>query len=552
MQYIIGIDIGTTNTKAVAFTTDGKVLGSAGASYPVFTDAGGRHELDPDQLLDAVVSALSGVRRALAGAGGTSVAGVGAEGLEGISLSCAFHSLIVIGEGGKPLSHAMTWADLRPSAQANALRGTEAGDRIYRHTGVPIHAMSPLCKLLWLKAKQPDLFQRGVRFISIKEYIWWRLFGKYQVDHSLASATGLLDIRRLEWYPESLALAGIGPGQLSTPVPVTHIETALLPEARRLLEGGGRAGGDSGRADVDAGGAGEPLPAGVRWIIGGGDGAMANLGSGAVRHGETALTIGTSGAIRMTVTRPEDDPLGRVFNYIISDGYYICGGATNNGGNVLQWYIDRVMGKRTFEGTADTRSGSAVVGQGRNGRAAVEKGGDEDDLHRRIAEADHIAPGCEGLIFLPYLQGERAPVWNADAKGVFFGVRSLHDYRHFLRACLEGVSYSLYQIGVSLAETVGPIEHIYASGGFTRSAAWLQMVADIFGKKVHVTGLADASAIGAAMIGMYACGLIEDPGAAASLVTVVQTYEPNAALQAVYQENYQIFTQLYGRLKDLM
>jgi gluconokinase len=493
MQYIIGIDIGTTNTKAVAFTADGKVLGSAGASYPVFTDAGGRHELDPDQLLDAVVSALSGVRGR-----------IGQEGLAGISFSCAFHSLIVIGEGGKPLSHAMTWADLRPSAQANALRGSEAGDRIYRHTGVPIHAMSPLCKLLWLKATQPDLFQRGVRFISIKEYIWWRLFGKYQVDHSLASATGLLDIRRLEWYPESLALAEIQPGQLSTPVPVTHIETELLPEARRLLAGGG------------AGRAGEPLPEGIRFIIGGGDGAMANLGSGAVRHGETALTIGTSGAIRMTVTRPEDDPLARVFNYIISDGYYICGGATNNGGNVLQWYIDRVMG-----------------------------GGE-------IAEADHVAPGCEGLIFLPYLQGERAPVWNADAKGVFFGVRSLHDHRHFLRACLEGVSYSLYQIGVSLAETVGPIEHIYASGGFTRSTIWLQMVADIFGKKVHVTGLADASAVGAAMIGMYACGLISDPGAAASLVTVVQTYEPNAALHAVYGENYQIFTQLYGRLKDLM
>jgi len=501
MQYIIGIDIGTTNTKAVAFTADGKVLGSAGASYPVFTDAGGRHELDPDQLLDAVVSALSGVRGR-----------IGQEGLAGISFSCAFHSLIVIGEGGKLLSHAMTWADLRPSAQANALRGSEAGDRIYRHTGVPIHAMSPLCKLLWLKATQPDLFQRGVKFISIKEYIWWRLFGKYQVDHSLASATGLLDIRRLEWYPESLALAGIEPRQLSTPVPVTHIETALLPEARRLL-------------------AGDALPEGIRFIIGGGDGAMANLGSGAVRHGETALTIGTSGAIRMTVTRPKDDPLGRVFNYIIGEGYYICGGATNNGGNVLQWYIDKVMGSR---------------------RATGEKEGGEDELHRRIAEADYVAPGCEGLIFLPYLQGERAPVWNADAKGVFFGIRSVHDYRHFLRACLEGVSYSLYQIGVSLTETVSPIEHIYASGGFTRSAAWLQMVADIFGKKVHVTGLADASAIGAAMTGMYACGLISDLGAAASLVTVVQTYEPNAALHAVYQENYRIFTQLYGRLKDLM
>jgi gluconokinase len=536
MQYIIGIDIGTTNTKAVAFTTDGKVLGSAGASYPVFTDAGGRHELDPDQLLDAVVSALGEVRRRLA----APVIGD----LAGISFSCAFHSLIVIGEGGKPLTHAMTWADLRPSAQANALRGSEAGDRIYRHTGVPIHAMSPLCKLLWLKAAQPDLFQRGVRFISIKEYIWWRLFGKYQVDHSLASATGLLDIRRLEWYPESLALAGIQPGQLSTPVPVTHIETELLPEARRLL-----AGGSTGGVNDDAGRVGDPLPEGVRFIIGGGDGAMANLGSGAVRHGETALTIGTSGAIRMTVTRPEDDPQARVFNYIIADGYYICGGATNNGGNVLQWYIDRVMGCGTASG-----GGRATV---EKGEGSGEKGGageneKEDDLHRRIAEADHIAPGCEGLIFLPYLQGERAPVWNADAKGVFFGVRSIHDHRHFLRACMEGISYSLYQIGVSLAETVGPIEHIYASGGFTRSAAWLQMVADIFGKKVYVTGLADASAVGAAMIGMYACGLISDPGAAASLVTVVQTYEPNAALHTVYRENYQIFTQLYGRLKDLM
>jgi len=534
MQYIIGIDIGTTNTKAVAFTTDGKVLGSAGAGYPVFTDAGGRHELDPDQLLDAVVSALGEVRGRIAAA--KAIAGppaiAGQEGLAGISLSCAFHSLIVIGEDGKPLTHAMTWADLRPSAQANALRGSQAGDRIYRHTGVPIHAMSPLCKLLWLKATQPDLFHRGVRFISIKEYIWWRLFGKYQVDHSLASATGLMDIRRLEWYPESLALAGIEPGQLSTPVPVTHIETTLLPEARRLL-----AGGSAGGASGDAGRTGEPLPEGIRFIIGGGDGAMANLGSGAVRHGETALTIGTSGAIRMTVTRPEDDPLARVFNYIIGDGYYICGGATNNGGNVLQWYIERVMG-----------DGGAIGG----GRATGGKEGGEDDLHRRLAEADLVAPGCEGLIFLPYLQGERAPVWNADAKGVFFGVRSLHDHRHFLRACLEGVSYSLYQIGVSLAETVGPIEHIYASGGFTRSAAWLQMVADIFGKKVHVTSLADASAIGAAMTGMYACGLISDLGAAASLVTVVQTYEPNAALHAVYQENYRIFKQLYGRLKDLM
>jgi gluconokinase len=520
MRYIIGIDIGTTNTKAVAFSTEGKVLGNAGASYPVYTDADGRHELDPDELVEAYAGALREVRQKTAGleggetagleagsSGQTGPSGVMQSGLAGISLSCAFHSLIAVDENGLPLTRAMTWADLRASPQAKALKGTDTGSRIYRQTGVPIHAMSPLCKLLWLKENQPAIFDRAARFISIKEYIWWRMFGKYQVDHSIASATGMLDIRKLEWYPESLKLAGVRPRQLSMLVPCTHTESVLLASARILLSP------DS------------VLPEGLPFIVGSGDGSLANLGSGAVRQGETALTIGTSGAIRMTMTRLEEDPGERVFNYIIADGHYICGGATNNGGNVLQWYIERVL-----EG----------------------KEGDENDWQKRMAEADTVLPGCEGLIFLPYLQGERAPVWNADARGVFFGVRLIHDQRHFIRACLEGVSYALYQIGASLEETIGPIQHIYASGGFTRSTSWLQLMADIFLKKIHITGVADASAIGAAIMGFYALGFVDDLDAAKSLVRVVKTFEPDAARHEVYMQNYKIFTQLYDRLKDLM
>jgi len=408
----------------------------------------------------------------------------------GISFSCAFHSLLAVDEQGKPLTRAMTWADLRPSAAAKALKGSEAGLRIYRHTGTPVHAMSPLCKLLWLKEDQPDIFRRGSRFIGIKEYIWWRLFGKYQVDHSIASATGLFDIRRREWYPESLALAGIDAGRLSEPVPCTHIET------------------------VD----------GLSYIIGGGDGCLANLGSGAVRPGETALTIGTSGAIRMTASAPEDDPEGRIFNYILSADRYACGGATNNGGNVLKWLFEKVFGI----------------------------GDNEEEWQRRVNETDKVPPGCEGLIFLPYLQGERAPVWDADATGVFIGVRSIHDHRHFTRACLEGVSYALCQIGASLEETIGPIEHIVASGGFTRSEVWLQLIADVFCKPVQLTGVADASAIGACVMGFLALGLIDSLDEARSLIQVVRTYEPDSARHAIYQANYRVFMQLYGRLHDLM
>jgi gluconokinase len=482
MKYVIGVDIGTTNTKAVAFAVDGTVLGSAGAGYPVFTDAEGRHELDPDLLIEAMMSVMKGMKDESDSRGGEP---------EGISFSCAFHSLLAVDGQGKPMTRAMTWADLRPSAAAKALRGSEAGRRIYQHTGTPIHAMSPLCKLLWLKESQPEIFEQAARFIGIKEYIWWRLTGKYQVDHGIASATGLFDIRRKEWYPESLALVGIDASRLSELVPCTHTEE---------------------------------IKANFRYVIGGGDGCLANLGSGAVRPGETALTIGTSGAIRMTTRSPEDDPEERVFNYILSADRYTCGGATNNGGNVLKWLFENVLGV----------------------------GDREEEWQRKVKEADEVPPGCEGLIFLPYLQGERAPVWDADARGVFFGVRSVHDHRHFTRACLEGVSYSLYQIGASVAETTGPIGRIYASGGFTRSDIWLQMIADIFNKEVVLTGAADASAIGAAITGFQALGLIENLDAAKDLIHVVRTFEPDAARHALYQENYRVFAQLYGRLRDLM
>ncbi|HXB09868.1 MAG TPA: gluconokinase [Puia sp.] len=490
MRVVIGIDIGTTNTKAVCLGDNGVVLGGADASYPVYTDANGRHELDPDLLLEAVVATLKGVVSNMDQAP------------VGVSFSCAMHSLIAVDGEGRPLTRAITWADRRSEAYARRLKGTEAGKRIYAVTGTPIHAMSPLCKLLWMKEEQPEVFRRAARFISIKEYIWRRLFGKYKVDHSLASATGLFDIRKKGWNPESLELTGIEAGQLSEPVPCTYWEAGALP----------------GWASLG-------LPADQPFIIGGSDGCMANLGTGAVRRGDTALTIGTSGAIRMTTAAPETDAKERIFSYVLSDDYYVCGGATNNGGNVLQWYAGQVLGR---------------------------KGSDVLELERLVAEAEEVAPGCDGLVFLPYLLGERAPVWDANAKGVFFGIRSIHEQRHFLRAILEGVSFSLRQIGASLEETIGPIERIYASGGFTRSPSWLQLIADIFQQKVLVTGLADASAVGAALTGFYALGMLPGLEAAAGLVKVEAVYEPDVSRASLYEKNYRVFTELYSRLRDLM
>jgi gluconokinase len=530
MKVVIGIDIGTTNTKAVALAVPlgyegkiapvtaysnralrapdpgsgsdgGLVLASANASYPVYTSPDGRHELDPDLLLGAVTAALKEVVEKMAG---LSLVGRAARGggLAGISFSCAMHSLIAVDSDGHPLTRALTWADTRSERFAEAIKGTATGRRIYAVSGTPIHAMSPLCKLLWMKEEQPAIFGRAAYFISIKEYIWRRLFGKYRVDYSLASATGLFDIRAKIWNPESLALAGIDAGKLSEPVPCTYWEAGLLP----------------GWASLG-------LPMDTPFVIGGSDGCLANLGTGAVRRGDTALTIGTSGAIRMTTSEPETDPKERIFSYVLADGYYVCGGATNNGGNVLQWYAGQVLGW---------------------------KGADAAEMEKLVGEADTAAPGSEGLVFLPYLLGERAPIWDAHARGIFFGLRAIHEQRHFMRAVLEGVSFSLRQIGASLEETIGPIERIYASGGFTRSPIWLQLIADIFQKKVYVTSAADASAVGAALMGLYALGILPGLDAAASLVKTEAIYEPDESRAADYQKNYSTFIELYARLKDLM
>ena len=487
MSFIIGIDIGTTNTKAVAFTDGGEVIANASFSYPAFTDADGAHELDPRQLLEAVLAVL---KEALIQADGR-------KGLAGVSFSCAMHSLIAVDGRGEPLTRAITWADLRSKPFADVLKSSEAGRRIYRQTGTPIAPMSPLCKLLWLKQRQPEIFGRAAKFISIKEYIWYRLFGKYQVDYSIASATGLFDLYNLCWYRESLELAGIREEMLSEPVPAVHQESTLSSDHR--LPG---------------------LPDGLPFIIGGSDGCLANLGSDAVLPGETALTIGTSGALRMTTRAPKYDPAERIFQYILTDQFYVSGGATNNGGGAVQWYAGNFGGGRSVQ--------------------------------ELTSAAGDVAPGSDGLIFLPYLLGERAPIWNADASALFFGIRWSHEQHHFMRAVLEGISYSLYQVGASLEETIGPMKHIIASGGFTHSHTWLQMVADVFGKEVRTTNGADASAIGACIMGFYAVGIIPDLGKASGLIHVRDKYVPDEQRHAVYQKGYGQFIELYRRLKDLM
>jgi gluconokinase len=490
MAYIIGVDIGTTGTKAVAFSEKAEVLATAYASYTAITVEEDQHELEPEDLLQAVIQTLSSVIRQTENK----------PGLSGISFSCAMHSLIVMNAEGEPITRAITWADLRSQEQAKALRRTAEGQDIYEHCGTPIYAMTPLCKIIWLKEKKPGIFGNASKYISIKEFVWLRLFGKYQIDFSLASATAMFDIRTFEWYLPALAIAGIRTEQLSEPLSPYHTEKELLATYRDLLQ----------------------IHTPVPFLIGASDGCLANLGSKAVLPGRISITIGTSGAMRLASQKPRPDASQRIFNYILTPSIYISGGPINNGGNAVKWYIDEFMNS----------------------------GNDPADISELITQVGSIPPGSDGLLFLPYLLGERAPVWDAGARAVFLGIQASHTKQHFLRAVLEGICFSLFQIGKILRETVGPIDEIYASGGFVQSPIWLQMMADIFDLPVHVTNTADASAIGAAMLGLHGFGIVSSLEETENMIEMEESFQPDPETHKRYQSYFAIFDGLYDRLKD--
>jgi gluconokinase len=490
MQYIIGIDIGTSSTKAVAFGMAGEILANANVSYGAFQTAPGYHEQDPEIFFNAVMSTLEEVVQKNAG-----------NVLTGISFSSAMHGLMAVGEAGNTLTNIITWADLRSKKQAEKLKGSELGARIYRNTGTPLHPMSPLCKLMWMKENEPAIFEVAYKFISVKEYIFFRLFGIYIIDHSIASATGLFDIYSLKWYDEALQTAGIHPRQLSEPVSTTHVVINLAMNYAEALG----------------------IPANTPFIIGASDGCLANLGTNAVDPGDTSITIGTSGAVRMISGSPSSDRQQRIFNYVLNEEKYVSGGPINNGVVLLKWYTENFLNHR-FSNT--------------------------EGLDWYFQEASSAEAGCNGLIFLPYVMGERAPVWDADAKGVFFGIHSKHTQAHFMRAIIEGICFALYQVTKSLEETIEPVTNIYASGGFIHSKEWLQILTNIFGKKIHVTNVSDASALGAALLGMHALGILNNLSDAKSFIAVQETFFPDDDEHSIYMANYAVYASLYHKLKD--
>jgi gluconokinase len=383
----------------------------------------------------------------------------------------------------------MIWSDGRSSAQAENLIKAN-GKEIFLKTGTPIHPMTPFVKLLWMKETNDKAYHNASYFMTMKEFLLQKWFGARVIDYSMASSTGLLNVKALDWDDEVLALAGITREQLSDIVPPTKVLNNI-------------------RQDIAAEiGIAPDLP----FVIGAADGQLENLGNGYISPGEVNVSMGTSGAIRQFAKgAPVDENLA-TFTYAFTDDMSIVGGPTNNGGIVLQWLKDLLE----FTGTHN----------------------------EFVAGADQVEAGADGLIFHPYINGERAPLWNQRARGNFFGLNISHRRPQLVRALLEGITFNIYQIGKSLENVAGKPEKISVNGGLAKSALWVQIMADVFGKEIHLSDTHHNAAWGAAWTALVGTG------AAASFLDIKENM-PEEKVIAPNMENHKKYAEVYKKYEEI-
>jgi gluconokinase len=492
-EWILSVDVGTSSVKATIFNGAVELVRESSSSYPLIQTQAGYVEQDPQSVLEAFREAIQQVMSGIT------------KGPNVLILSTAMHSLVAIDELNQPITNLVTWADQRAEGEAAQLRSSIHGNFLYQKTGTPIHAMSPLVKLAWFRDHEPEIFRRTKLWADLKSLILFDLLGEWVIDESLASATGLYNLLTRDWDQEALEWCAVTRKQLPRLVKTTDILGSIRPKLAKKLG----------------------LSENARVIAGASDGALANLGVGAVYPGSLAISIGTSGAVRGMVNEPKLDPHGRLFCYHVDGSHYIVGGPINNGGILLRWL-----------------QGILLDGGEPSGELSSESEITHTFYEQMNQGVNKVAPGSDGLFCLPYLTGERAPFWREDLSGSFWGLKLNHSREHLVRAVLEGICYQLNSVVELLVNLTGPVSEIRATGGFTKSEAWVKILADVLGTPLGMLKHTQGSALGGAFLAWFALGQISSLEECAKLVPIAHVEQPNEARTARYQDGYTLFKEL--------
>jgi len=487
---ILAIDLGTGSVKALLVDRECSVLASASAPYPVMRPHDGWVEQDPDAWWHATVAA---VRRAIAASGDSRVIAIG--------LSGQMHGTVLLDDDFGPVRPAIIWEDRRSAAQVRSLTESVGAARLIEICGSPVATGFQAATLAWLVEREPESLTRTRSILLPTDYLRYRLTGELATEPSDASSTLLFDIVRRSWSSEVVDAVGIDPNLLPPVVRSTAMSGYLTPDAASEL---------GLRADIPVAG-------------GGADAPLAAIAAGAITSETLLLTISTGSQAILPATQPVVDPRGRIHTWCnlaeLDTGLpaWYQMGATLASGRALRWLREEVI------------SSPAV------------------DLDASVA---NVPPGSDGLLFLPYLNGERTPHMDPDASGAFLGLKAHHGQPELTRSVMEGSVLALYDAFQVLQELGGSPSRIVLAGGGARSRVWTQIVADIFGLPVDPLEESEGSAMGAAIVAGTASGWFDLAEGARRSARFGQHIEPQPAAAAIYRELHPIFQHAFLALQD--
>jgi len=488
MGLILVLDLGTTYIKCMLFNTKLEMEVEKRERIETQSPGPGYHEQSPEKIKIISEKLISEVTKAS-----------GVDSIELVVFTNAMHSIIPLDETDNPLNDAIIWSDQRSGYFVDQIKQARLDRQMYLDTGTPAHPMSPLYKIVWFKNKEPAIYSSTRRFASIKDYLILKWFGEFVTDYSTASASGMFNVNTLEWSNPALQLAGVSEEQLPN---LESIYYNLRRSSNDFFTGIGIAKNT-------------PI------LLGATDGCLALLGGGKKHRNDLSLSVGTSAAIRAASPKPIPDPDSGIFNYFLEEGLYITGGPSNNGGNLLDW-----LGKTISHG--NTLNSEMFI---------------SDDLPKLMHETK---AGADGMIFLPYIFGERAPIWENDTTGSFHGVTYRHHSGHFARAVVEGLFFNLMAISEILEKSTGPFQRIILSGGVFSISGMAQLVSNMFGREVCICGSNNLSAVGAAIVGWKHLGV--------GSVTEIEdshVYTPDFKLAEFYKEGFEKFKRLLNNYKQI-
>ncbi|MCL2633649.1 MAG: xylulokinase [Oscillospiraceae bacterium] len=499
MAYVIGVDIGTSGTKTVLFSEDGAVVSSAKYEYPLYTPLNGYAEQDPEDWRTAVITTI---REAI------DESGVDVNDIKGVGLSGQMHGLVMLDGDNKVLRKSIIWCDQRTAAEADEITKRVGHDKLIEITANPAITGFTAAKILWVRNNEPEIYEKCRHILLPKDYIRFILTGEYATEVSDASGMQLLDIPGRDWSDEVLKLL--------------EIDKALLPKVYESPE----ITGQITKSVAEFTGLAEGTP-----VVGGaGDNAAAAVGTGVVEDGKAFTTIGSSGVVFAHTDKISIDKGGRVHTFCCAvPGAWHVMGVTQSAGLSLKWFRDNFCWSEM-----ETAMMMGV-----------------DPYYLTDKSVGSVKIGSEGLLFLPYLNGERTPHLDPNARGVFFGLSSMHRKKHMLRAIMEGVAFSMRDCAEVMREMGIDVCDMMACGGGGTSPIWRQMLADLYSCPVKTTLNKEGPALGVALLAAVGTGIYKSvPEACNAVIKAERVQEPIKENIPDYERVYKLYTSLYPIMKE--